>query len=102
VLQKLSRHFPVYSELLRTVRRDYFHFVTRFRDQAFEHFVEELHRFESESSRKAKMDHFLDTYSEWLRTKDPQIKLEVDRALAELRKFDPEFGKGLFNDPKIA
>ena len=95
VLQKLGRYFQIYMELLRLVRRDYLHFVTRFRDQAFDKFMEELNHFESESSKKTKMDHFLDIYSQWLRTKDPRLEFELRRILQEVRKFDPEFGKGI-------
>lgn len=98
VLQKLGRHFDIYSGLLRTVRRDYLHFVTRFRDQAFDRFMEELNRFERESDKKTKTDHFLDVYSQWLKTKDPRLESEVHWAVQELRRFDPDFGKGVFND----
>jgi hypothetical protein len=98
VLQKLGRHFDLYSELLRMVRRDYLHFVTRFRDQAFDRFVEELGRYEQESTKRSQMDHFLDLYSQWLKTKDPQLEAEVRRLLQGLRRFDPEFGRGIFND----
>lgn len=97
VLQKLSRYFHIYADLLRVVRRDYFHFVTRFRDQAFDRFIEELNRFEHESVKRAKVDHFLDLYSDWLKTRDPQVELRLREALQALRQFDPEFGKG-FSD----
>jgi len=97
VLQKLARSFDVYSEVLRSVRRDYLHFVTRFRDQAFDRFLQELTHYEQESGKKQKVDFFLDLYSEWLRTKDSKLQSEVQRVLREIRKFDPEFGKGIFN-----
>lgn len=102
VLEKLARYFDLYSELLQTVRRDYLHFVTRFRDEAFERFLQELNRFEWESAKKQKMDHFLDLYSQWLKTKDPQLESEVHRILQEIRRFDPEFGKGVFHDPQAS
>ena len=102
VLHKIARYFDVYSELLRTVRRDYFHFVTRFRDQAFDRFTEEMNRYEQEATKRARMDHFLDLYSEWLKTKAPHLKPEVDRALMDVRRFDPDFGKGVFDEPKTA
>ena len=97
VLEKLARHFNLYSEVLRTVRRDYLHFVTRFRDEAFDRFLTELNRFEWESAKKQKMDHFLDLYSQWLKTKDPQLESQVQHTLQEIRKFDPDFGKGIFH-----
>ncbi len=100
VLHKLARHFDVYYELLRTVRRDYFHFVTRFRDQAFDRFMEELGKYEQEATKRSRLDHFLDLYSMWLKTKSPQLRPEVDRALSEIRKYEPHFGKGVFDEPK--
>ena len=98
VLLKLARHFDIYSSVLRTVRRDYLHFVTRFRDQAFDRFMQELNQYESESVRRAQMDHFLDLYSQWLRHRDPQMKSEMQRMLSELRRCDPDFGRGVFDE----
>lgn len=98
VLLKLARYFGPYSELLRTVRRDYLHFVTRFRDQAFDRFLQELGRYEQESVKRDQMDRFLDLYNEWLKTKSPQAEAEIYRLLQELRKFDPEFGRGFSNE----
>lgn len=102
VLEKLARHFDNYSEVLRVVRRDYLHFVTRFRDEVFDRFLQELNRFEWESARKQRVDLFLDLYSQWLKTKDSRLESEVHRTLQEIRKFDPDFGKGIFNDSKTA
>ena len=96
VLEKLGRHFNIYLDLLRVVRRDYLHFVTRFRDQAFDRFLEELNHYERESSKKIKTDHFLDIYSQWLKTKDPSLEPEIHRLLQELRQIDADFGKGVF------
>ena len=102
VLEKLARYFDRYSEILRVVRRDYLHFVTRFRDEAFERFLQELNRFEWESAKKERLDQFLDLYSQWLKTKDSQLESAVHRTLQEIRRFDPEFGKGVFDDSPTA
>lgn len=98
VLQKLGRNFHLYWELLKFVRRDYLHFVTRFRDQAFDRFLEELGRYERETVKKSRMDQFLDFYSHWLKTKDLETGAEARRILEEIRRFDPDFGKGIFGD----
>lgn len=102
VLNKLSRHFNEYSEVLKLVRRDYLHFVTRFGDEAFDQFMQKLNHYERESSKKAKTDRFLDLYSQWLRTKDPLLKQEIRRVLRDIRYSDPEFGKGVFDDDSNA
>jgi hypothetical protein len=31
-----------------------------------------------------------------LKTKDPELKVQVERVLQEIKHFDPEFGKGVF------
>ncbi len=93
VLHKLARHFDVYLGLLRLVRRDYLHFVTRFRDQAFDRFVQELSSYEEESTKRERVDHFLDLYSQWLKSKDPKMRITVRKALEEVQRIDPEFGK---------
>ncbi len=98
VLQKLGRNFDAYSELLRLVRKDYLNFVTRFQDQAFDRFLEDLNHYEREWDKKSKTDRFLDLYSQWLKTRNPQLESEVHRMVKELRQFDPEFGKGVFSD----
>lgn len=98
VLSKLARYFDVYSHLLRAVRRDYLHFVTRFRDQAFDRFLQELDRYEHESVKRTRMDHFLDLYGQWLKTRDPHVKSEIERMLNEIRRNDPDFGRGAFGE----
>ena len=98
VLSKLARYFDIYSNVLRAVRRDYLHFVTRFRDQAFDRFMQELSRYEKESVKRLKMDHFLDLYNQWLRSRDQHVRIEINRLLDEIRVIDPEFGRKLFNE----
>ncbi len=98
VLHKLARYFDIYSTLLRSVRRDYLHFVTRFRDQAFDRFLQELTHYEQESVKRSRTDHFLDLYGQWMKTRDPQIKAELDRIVGEIRRFDATFGKGIFDE----
>ena len=100
VLEKLSRNFDLYSAVLRTVRRDYFSFLNRFRDQAFDKFMEEFGRYEQETTRQERIDRFLDLYAAWLRTKDHNLEQRIHDELGKLRQFDPAFGKGIFSDPK--
>lgn len=102
VLQKLSRNFDVYSEILKLVRRDYLHFVTRFRDQTFDRFMDDLNRYERESEKNTRVDHFLDLYSQWVKTRDLGLVPEIQRLLLELRQMDPDFGKGVFDDLSTA
>jgi len=92
VLEKLSRYFEAYQELLRTVRREYFNFVTSFRDQVFHHFMGEVRRYEVEHQKKSKMDQFLDLYAQWLDTKNPVLEKKIAMLVQELKSLDPDFG----------
>jgi len=98
VLHKLARYFDIYSGLLRAVRRDYLHFVTRFRDQAFDRFLQELTKYEQESTLRAQTDHFLDLYGQWKKTQNPEIKAELNRVLNQIRQQDATFGKEFFHE----
>lgn len=98
VLQKLSQYFDTYQRLLRLVRREYFSFVTSFRDQAFHYFMRKLEKYEVEFQKKNKMDHFLDLYGRWLETKDRRLESEIGRVVEELKSLDPNFRFDDFGD----
>ena len=91
VLTKLSHYFDAYQALLKLVRREYFDFVTHFRDNAFSHFMNELCSYETEFQRKSKMDRFLELYGHWLETQNPGLEQEIERLASELRRLDPSF-----------
>ena len=91
VLEKLSHYFDVYQELLRMVRREYFSFVTSFRDQAFHHFMNQFKHYERDVLRRNKMDHFLDLYGDWLQTRNPGVERKLREIVSELRALDPDF-----------
>ncbi len=91
VLLKLSHYFEAYQSLLRLVKRDYFDFVHSFRDQAFSHFVREINQFEKRSDANKSMDQFLDLYSEWLRTRNPELELKIRQVVEDLKRLDPRF-----------
>lgn len=109
VLEKLSRYFEAYQDLLKTVRREYFDFVTSFRDQAFLEFTKQLKQFENDFQRKIKLDEFLDLYAHWLETKNPALRKSIEEVVGELRHLDPHFsfdadselyGEGGFGDER--
>ena len=92
VLEKLAHYFESYQELLRLVRREYFSFVTSFRDQAFHHFMSELTHYEKEFHKKSWMDQFLDLYGQWLETKNPELAHRISQIVSEIKAVDPHFG----------
>lgn len=91
VLEKLSRYFDAYQDLLKTVRREYFDFVTSFRDQAFRHFTALMKQYEIDFRKKTKMDEFLDLFGRWLQTKNPELRLRIEEVVTELKHLDPHF-----------
>ena len=91
VLEKLAHYFDAYQGLLKLVRREYFSFVTGFRDHAFHHFMGELQSYEKDFQKKNRMDHFLDLYARWLETKNPELKREIARVVSEIKKGDESF-----------
>lgn len=95
VLEKLSRYYDSYLDVLKNVRREYFNYLNSFRDQAFNVFMQEIKSFEGEYLKKSKMDEFLDLYAKWLETKDPDVEGRLFRLAADLRRIDPKFHFGL-------
>lgn len=109
VLTKLAQYFDQYQEILRYARREYFHFVNSFKDQAFNQFLGEFKQYERDFNSKAKMDRFLELYGRWLMSHDPALATEVLRVTRELKAIDPDFnfdaerelfGRGGFFDEK--
>ncbi|MBI3317251.1 MAG: hypothetical protein HYZ85_04535 [Candidatus Omnitrophica bacterium] len=91
VLEKLSHYFEAYQGLLKVVRREYFSFVTSFRDQAFHHFMNEMKTFERDMVVKEKMDHFLALYAQWIDTRNPRVAKEIEYLAREMEMLDPTF-----------
>ena len=91
VLDKLSRYYEAYQQLLVHVRRDYFQFIENFRNQAFRFFMHEVDEYEAENKKKSRMDEFLDVYGRWLETKDPHLEKIIQWLVSELEVLDPDF-----------
>ena len=91
VLEKISKHFDLYQGLLKMVRREYFNFMNSFRDQAFTQFMTEIRRFETESTKQQKVDLLLDLYNEYLKTKNPELKMRIGEISAQISEVEPGF-----------
>ncbi len=94
VLDKMSNHFDAYEDLLKHVKREYFHFLNNYRDQAFQSFMTQMSTYEVEKRKKDYMDYFLELYGRWLENKDENLKTEIEKIAAELKKLDPSFNFG--------
>lgn len=91
VLEKLSRYFEYYQNVLKIARREYFNFINGFRDQVFLEFLSEMRNYEKEAQKRIQMDVFLDLYAQWLRFRDPQIRQQLEKVVEELKALDPNF-----------
>lgn len=91
VLTKLSHYFEDYQDVLKHVRRDYFHFVNRFKDNAFDEFIGAVNQYESKTTVKEKMDLFLDLYGKWLANKNPIYINEIIQLVRDIKQVDPSF-----------
>lgn len=91
VLEKIGKYFDAYQALLKMVRREYFTFVTNFRDSAFQHFMSQVDSYEGEFQKKIKMDRFLELYAQWLESKNPSLEKPLSELVAEIKKLDSEF-----------
>ena len=91
VLQKLARYFESYQALLKQVRREYFGFMSSFRDQVFTHFMSEMTVYERESEKRRKLDEFLDIYARWMKTREAELESEIQRRVTELKQMDTDF-----------
>lgn len=91
VLEKISRYFDLYQELLKKVRSEYFSYMNSFRDQAFTHFMKEMRRFETEMTKQQKIDLLLDLYGEWLKTRNPELKIRIKELADRIHEVEPGF-----------
>jgi len=91
VLEKISRHFDFYQQVLVAVKPEYFKFVNCFRDQIFQQFLAQVNQYEKQSLHPVKMDRFLEIYHEWMMTRNPDLKPKILQLARELKDVDPKF-----------
>lgn len=91
VLEKLSRGFERYVEILSHMRGEYFNILDRLSVGEVYHLERDIDKNVASQELKALQDLFLDKYSEYLRTHDPELKTELDRMVREIKKLDSSF-----------
>ena len=57
----------------------------------FKYFQEQLKEYETRLEFERTLDGFLDLYSSWKHSKDPQIKLRLVMLIFELHRLNPDF-----------
>ena len=90
ILHKLSESFMQYEQILVNVREAYLKFLQG-REEQFSQFLKELDALRELFHLREKQDLFLDTYSEYLKTKDPGLKEKLFALGKEIERLDPSF-----------
>lgn len=96
VLEKLAHGFERYQTILHVARKEFFHFANRFRDESFRQFCDDISRYEREENTNQAIDHFLDSYAEWIRTKDRNAESKLMDSARKLQAINPDFTFNFF------
>jgi hypothetical protein len=91
VLEKLSKGFERYVEILSHMRGEYFNILERLSTGEIYHLEREIDKGQVSNELKALQDKFLDKYSEYLKDHDPKLKGELDEMVREIRRIDSSF-----------
>lgn len=91
VLEKLSRGFEHYVEILSHMRGEYFNILDRLGDGEIYHLERSIDKFKSDQELKTLQDNFLDVYSAYMKSKDPKLKQELKNIVSSIQKIDQSF-----------
>jgi Skp family chaperone for outer membrane proteins len=91
VLEKLSKGFERYVEILSHMRGEYFNILDRLSTGEVYHLEREIDKAQASKELKELQDRFLDKYSEYLRTHNTKLKEELDGMVREIRRLDSSF-----------
>ncbi|MBI4720551.1 MAG: hypothetical protein HY770_04905 [Chitinivibrionia bacterium] len=91
VLEKLSRGFEQYVEVLSHMRGEYFNILDRLSDGEVYHMERSIDAFTQNEELKRLQDQFLDLYSEYLKSGDPRSKAKLKELVRTIRGLDESF-----------
>lgn len=91
VLEKLSRGFERYVAILSHMRGEYFNILDRLSTGEVYHLERDIDRSAASDELKKLQDQFLDKYSEYLQTRNPDLKVELDGMVRAIKKLDSSF-----------
>jgi hypothetical protein len=91
VLEKLSKGFEQYVQILSYMRGEYFNILDRLSSGDVYHLERSLDRMESDKELKALQDEFLDLYSDYVKSKDPALKEQLRELARKIQKLDETF-----------
>jgi len=91
VLEKLSKGFEQYVQILSHMRGEYFNILERLSSGDVYHLERSIDRFESNRELHALQDQFLDLYSEYVKSKKPELKERLRELVRQIQKIDESF-----------
>lgn len=91
VLEKLSKGFERYVEILSHMRGEYFNILERLSTGEVYHLEREIDKARVSKELKALQDKFLDKYSEYLKTNNKNLKKQLDEMVREIKRLDSSF-----------
>jgi len=91
VLEKLSRGFEQYVQILSHMRGEYLNILDRLGQGDIYHLERSIDSFTCEKELKDLQDRFLDLYSEYMKSKDENLKNEVKSLAKKIQQIDESF-----------
>lgn len=91
VLDKLSRSFDRYTQILAHLRGEYLDLVHQFSQGEIYHLERSVNREQLRERLHERQDVFLDAYATWRRSGTEEDRERLNEAAEALRALDPEF-----------
>lgn len=91
VLEKLSKGFERYVEILSHMRGEYFNILDRLSTGEVYHLERSIDKVEANKNLKVLQDQFLDLYTEYMASKDPELKTKLAEMVKRIQKLDESF-----------
>ncbi len=91
VLEKLSRGFERYVQILSHMRGEYFNILDRLSSGDVYHLERSIDRFASSDELKKLQNQFLDLYSSYMKSKDANAKQELREIVRRIQELDESF-----------
>jgi hypothetical protein len=91
VLEKLSKGFEDYVQILSYMRGEYFNILDRLSSGDVYHLERSVDQVVSDKELKDLQDQFLDLYSDYVKSKDPALKEQLKDLARKIQRIDETF-----------
>ncbi|MFQ5511053.1 MAG: hypothetical protein ACE5EO_04325 [Candidatus Krumholzibacteriia bacterium] len=91
VLEKLSKGFERYVEILSHMRGEYFNILERLGKGEIYHLERSIDKDAVSEELKKLQDEFLDLYSDYMKTKNPSQRKKLEKMVKNIKRIDSSF-----------